>query len=121
LQIVPDEPQVIIGREESNQKSFTYDYIFGDSSTQLEIYSELALPLVKQFLQGFNATILAYGQTYSGKTYTMGSSNNDNTPLEQMGIIPRVFRDIFDRKVEDDDVFKVSFVEIYQEQVYQIY
>lgn len=59
VQIVPDEPQVVIGREESSQKSFTFDHVYGPLSTQDEIYKELAAPLVEQFLQGFNATILA--------------------------------------------------------------
>jgi Kinesin motor domain len=59
IKIIPNEPQVVIGREEASQKSFTFDYVYGPSSTQEEIYQELVEPLVGQFLQGFNATILA--------------------------------------------------------------
>jgi kinesin family protein 4/21/27 len=119
VQIVQNEPQVIVGREAS-RKTFTYDYVYGPSSTQNEIYKELAAPLVNQFLGGFNATILAYGQTFSGKTYTMGSSNEPNTSEEELGILPRVFNQLYDTKFEDDGldhVFKVSFLEIYQEKV----
>ncbi len=59
IHIVPDEPQVIIGREESTQKTFTFDYVYGPNSNQREIYDDLAAPIVSQFLEGFNATILA--------------------------------------------------------------
>lgn len=120
VQIVPNEPQIIVGREEANRKTFTYDYVYGPTSTQKEIYEDLAAPLVKQFLDGFNATILAYGQTFSGKTYTMGSSNVPNTSEEELGILPRVFNQLYDTKFEDDGVdhvYKVSFLEIYQEKV----
>lgn len=120
IQIVPNEPQIIVGREEANRKTFTYDYVYGPSSTQKEIYDELAAPLVNQFLCGFNSTILAYGQTFSGKSYTMGSSNRPNTSEEELGILPRVFNQIYHSKLENDEydhVFKVSFLEIYQEKV----
>jgi hypothetical protein len=53
----------------------------------------------------------------------MGSNNDENTPVEQRGIIPRVLQDILESHENDQDegvesVFKVSFVEIYQEQVH---
>lgn len=64
--------------------------------------------------------ILISGQTFSGKTYTMGSDNTQNTAANDHGIIPRVFNDIFENlKTEDGMVHlvKISFLEIYQEQV----
>jgi kinesin family protein 4/21/27 len=45
---------------------------------------------------GYNATILAYGQTGSGKTHTMGTGSTIGVPFEQVGIVPRVFKFIFD-------------------------
>lgn len=120
LHLVPDEPQIIIGKDEASQKSFTFDYVYGPNCSQNEIYSDLAAPLVNQFLQGFNATILAYGQTFSGKTYTMGSTDTPNSFPNERGIIPRVFQHILDNLPEEGslhNIVKVSFLEIYQEQV----
>lgn len=115
------ETQILIGREseqQENKRSFTYDKIFSQNSSQDDIYSNVAAPLVMQFFEGFNATILAYGQTFSGKTYTMGSGLTDNK--DAAGIIPRVFNDLFS-KIEQDPKWKyeikISFLEVYQEQV----
>jgi hypothetical protein len=53
--------------------------------------------LVDGFFCGYNATVLAYGQTGAGKTYTMGSGNNGGKLDEELGVIPRVMTDIFSR------------------------
>jgi len=42
-------------------------------------------------LLGYNVTILAYGQTSSGKTFMMGTSDNESIEPEDEGIIPRGF------------------------------
>lgn len=71
---------------------------------------------------GYNATILAYGQTGSGKTYTMGSSLASKE--EDEGIIGRVIKDIFNeidrRKEKIEFGLKVSFLEIYNEEIYDL-
>ena len=54
--------------------------------------------LVLGCFSGFNATVLAYGQTGSGKTYTMGSGFTLAVKEEDLGIIPRVIRLIFDEE-----------------------
>ncbi|KAL5032002.1 hypothetical protein RTP6_000158 [Batrachochytrium dendrobatidis] len=139
VHLVPGEPQVVVGKEldvasnptayangttgNSNQhqrKSFTFDSTYGPESTQREIFEGLVAPLMNQFFEGFNATILAYGQTFSGKTFTMGSSNDHKAPDDIRGIIPRVVLDIFEHIKRDADIeyqIRASFVEIYQEQI----
>jgi hypothetical protein len=59
---LPASPQVIIGIPDnaSTQKSFTFDHVFNPNAEQDEIYSQCVAPLLNQFLEGFNATILAY-------------------------------------------------------------
>ena len=77
--------------------------------------------LLEGFFTGYNATILAYGQTGSGKTYTMGSLNSFNLNEEDIGIIPRVIRSIFQeidkKKAKTEFLLKVSFLEIYNEEI----
>lgn len=71
---------------------------------------------------GFNCTVLAYGQTGSGKTYTMGTNyagGLDNSS----GIIPRVILDIFERLDQNVDLsatITCSFMELYQEELYDL-
>jgi hypothetical protein len=72
-------------------------------------------------LLGYNVTILAYGQTSSGKTHTMGTADNPSVPYQNKGIIPRAMATLFNtmntsalyanRKFS----MKVSFIEIYNE------
>jgi len=72
--------------------SFTLDRVFNVNSTQEEVYEFSARPVIESVLEGFNGTVLAYGQTSSGKTYTMmGNPDLD----DQKGMIPRSLEQIF--------------------------
>ena len=61
---IPQSSQVVIGIPDnsSTQKSFTFDHVFNADAHQEHVYEECVQPLIQQFLQGFNVTILAYGQ-----------------------------------------------------------
>lgn len=54
---------------------FTFDRVFGPATQQIEIYREVAGPVIHSVLGGFNGTIFAYGQTGGGKTWTMEVAN----------------------------------------------
>lgn len=45
--------------------------MFGPSAQQKDLYDQAVVPIVNEVLEGFNCTIFAYGQTGTGKTYTM--------------------------------------------------
>ena len=76
-----------------------------------------------QVLNGFNCTIFAYGQTGTGKTYTMSGDITDVLPIpESAGIVPRVLHRLFDRLSDDEqnkaeNSVKVSFIELYNEEL----
>lgn len=85
---------------------------------QIDIYLETARPIVDKVLEGYNGTILAYGQTGTGKTYTM--TGQPETPHSR-GIIPNTFAHIFGHiaKAKENQKFlvRVSYMEIYNEEV----
>ncbi|XP_076163701.1 kinesin-like protein 3A isoform X2 [Ptiloglossa arizonensis] len=117
LNVVNDEPQIIIS---NTDKAFTFNYVFSPDVGQEYFYNTAIKEMVKNIFQGYNVTILAYGQTGSGKTHSMGT-NYDET--EDMGVIPRAVQDIFDIiSSKEDWSFKVtvSFMELYQEQLYDL-
>lgn len=58
------------------------------NSTQEDVYTYSAKPVVDGVLEGFNGTVFAYGQTASGKTHTMEGSSLDGD--HEAGIIPRM-------------------------------
>ncbi|KAJ6626778.1 Kinesin-like protein KIF3A, partial [Pseudolycoriella hygida] len=84
----------------------------------IDLYIDTARPIVDKVLEGYNGTILAYGQTGTGKTYTM--SGNPESP-QTKGIIPNTFAHIFGHiaKAKDNQKFlvRVSYMEIYNEEV----
>ena len=92
--VEPGEPTV--GLSEKDKK--TFDFVFGQDSTQAEVFENSVASLVDGIFDGYNATILAYGQTGSGKTYTMGSAFDikNKVSADKLGIIPRAVLRIFD-------------------------
>ena len=77
-------------------KSFNFDKVFWPEEKQEYIFDTCTRNLVLGCFHGFNATILAYGQTGSGKTHTMGTGGSLGVSFEEVGIVPRVFKFIFD-------------------------
>jgi len=75
-------------------RTFNFDVVFDENTRQEEVYEKCAKDLVISCLNGYNTTILAYGQTGSGKTYTMGSSAAYNIDQGEVGIIPRVMKEV---------------------------
>ncbi|GAK64817.1 kinesin-domain-containing protein [Moesziomyces antarcticus] len=111
------------------RQAFSFDRVFSPADGQPQIFT-VAEPLIDRFMEGYNVTILAYGQTSSGKSYTMGTAAGDDIDYEplvagrapdpQMGIIPRAVARIFaamrnNKSSAIQYTAKVSFIEIYNE------
>ena len=117
---IPENNQIRLGKD----RDFTFDNVFGIDTPQPEIFEKCTKGLVLSCFEGYNATVLAYGQTGSGKTYTMGTSQRFNVLEEDLGIVPRVmgmiFSEIQQRKETAQFVVKVSFLEIYNEEIHDL-
>ncbi|OMJ89918.1 hypothetical protein SteCoe_7806 [Stentor coeruleus] len=100
-------------------QEFIYDWIFTPQSSQKLVYRKSSKPIIKAVLEGFNGTVLAYGQTSSGKTYTMMGSDIDCK--DKKGIIPRMVRTVFKQIMKTEEkiefLLKVSYCEIYMENI----
>jgi kinesin family protein 11 len=111
-------------------KSYQFDRVFGPKSHQLDVYRAVVEPLIEQVMIGYNCTVFAYGQTGTGKTFTMegGEMQNeagirwDSDPT--IGIIPRALAQIFDTLREQADSLeysvRVSFLELYNEEIFDL-
>uniref|UniRef100_A0A4W4DZP2 Kinesin-like protein n=1 Tax=Electrophorus electricus TaxID=8005 RepID=A0A4W4DZP2_ELEEL len=98
-------------------KTFTFDAVYDAGSKQSDVYDETVRPLVDSVLRGFNGTIFAYGQTGTGKTYTMQGQWAD---AERRGIMPSSFEHIFtniSRSKNQQYLVRASYLEIYQEEI----
>lgn len=100
---------------------FTYDKVFGEASSTKEVYDSVAKGIVGSACKGLHGTIFAYGQTSSGKTFTMqGSGTIEEGAQGGGGIVHMAASEIFSYiagTVEREFSVRASFLEIYNEEV----
>ncbi|KAG0032985.1 hypothetical protein BGZ81_009657 [Podila clonocystis] len=92
---------------------YAYDHALTGSDNEL-IYNSSVKNLVQSAMEGYNGTVFAYGQTSSGKTYTMSGTET------QPGITPRAVEDVFKYIRENSErefLLRVSYMEIYNESI----
>ncbi|KAJ2367173.1 Kinesin- motor protein, partial [Coemansia sp. RSA 2607] len=123
-------------------RAYHYDGVFGPKATQEHIYDKVVRPILHEVMQGYNCTIFAYGQTGTGKTYTMegdleGASSISRPSMAQFGspetptpsrmsaeagVIPRTLYNLFYAldKQSAEYYVRVSYVELYNEELHDL-
>ncbi|PWA58741.1 kinesin motor domain-containing protein [Artemisia annua] len=107
--VVPmDSNGIVLNFTENKTKLYNFDQVFHPDSSQNEVFSEVE-PVIKSALDGYNVCILAYGQTGTGKTFTM--EGNQDCP----GVVPRTIEALFKQAADSNHkfVFSFSMLEIY--------
>ncbi|KAJ6800792.1 kinesin-like protein KIN-5C isoform X2 [Iris pallida] len=115
--------QTIAGKQ--IDRVFTFDKVFGPSAKQKDLYDQAVVPIVNEVLEGFNCTIFAYGQTGTGKTFTMegdcrkGKIGPNGQLPSDAGVIPRAVKQIFDTLESQNAEYsvKITFLELYNEEI----
>ncbi|KAG0258401.1 hypothetical protein BG011_003331 [Mortierella polycephala] len=100
-------------RERRAAVDYAYDHALTGSDNE-RIYTASVKSLVQSAMEGYNGTVFAYGQTSSGKTYTMSGTGR------QPGITPRAVEDVFKYIRENSErefLLRVSYLEIYNESI----
>ncbi|CAN3376211.1 hypothetical protein DIURU_004677 [Diutina rugosa] len=118
------EPHVTVAVPNTDPKTYALDGVFGGNASQQLVYDTVVRPLVSQFLSGTSVTVFTYGQTGTGKTYTMVGEHNSARVSDDVtedlprgaGIIPRVHQQIF-QEMSADHTLECSFIELYNEQL----
>ncbi|XP_020273784.1 kinesin-like protein KIN-14J isoform X2 [Asparagus officinalis] len=99
---------------DNSKKQFKFDHVFSPKDNQEIVFAE-TLPVVKSVLDGYNVCIFAYGQTGTGKTFTM-----EGTP-ENRGVNYRALEELFRSSIERSSMiryeFLVSMLEVYNEKI----
>ncbi|XP_058508009.1 kinesin-like protein KIF11 isoform X2 [Solea solea] len=113
--------------DKTSRKTYTFDMVFGPAAKQIDVYRSVVCPILDEVIMGYNCTVFAYGQTGTGKTFTM---EGERSPDEQFtweedplaGIIPRTLHQIFEKLSENGTEFsvKVSLLEIYNEELFDL-
>ncbi|CAK9003843.1 unnamed protein product [Durusdinium trenchii] len=106
--------------------TYCFDFMraFAEAATQEDVFEHVGKPVVSDVLNGYNGTVLAYGQTSSGKTYSMFGPESETTTTprpELQGIVPRAARQVFQHIEESleytEFTLRCSFMEVYKEKM----
>ncbi|RKF63023.1 Kinesin-like protein 6 [Erysiphe neolycopersici] len=96
-------------------QTFAFDRVFDENTTQAEVYEATARELLDSVLDGYNATVFAYGATGCGKTHTITGT------AQQPGIIFLTMQELFEKIAERSDEkqtdVSLSYLEIYNETI----
>ena len=100
---------------------FTFDEVFDIGTSQEEVFNVSAKPAVNSVLEGYNSTIFAYGQTGTGKTFTMEGFTYNNMDNSR-GIIPRTIESIFSYIESNSNkntkfIIRAAYLQIYNEMI----
>lgn len=103
-------------------RTYPFDVVFGPEADQALIYHEVVSPMLEEVLMGYNCTLFAYGQTGTGKTYTMQGDLTPTpmgNPSAHAGMIPRVLFRLFHQLETStaDYSVKISYIELYNEEL----
>ncbi|KAL4241190.1 TRAFAC class myosin-kinesin ATPase superfamily protein [Abortiporus biennis] len=103
------------GTKRYKDRRFIFDKVFRNDARQTDVYEGTAKPLLKNLLDGYNATIFAYGATGCGKTHTI--SGTDEDPGIIYLTMADLFQEIEDRREDHNVDVVVTFLEIYNEEI----
>lgn len=103
-------------------KDFTFDAVYDQNTLQSKFYDDTGYAIVESVMDGYNGTIFAYGQTGTGKTFTMVGPGemSDGVNPELAGVIPRTFDHIFkniNTTPTKKFLVRASYLEIYNEEI----
>ena len=106
-----DRTDIVQGRTHQ----YTLDRVYGPTQTTRELYTHSVQNLVHAAMDGYHASVLAYGQTSTGKTHTMSG-----TP-QHPGLIPLAIQDCFQYITQQSEareyLLRVSYLEVYKEHI----
>eukprot|EP00747_Dinoflagellata_sp_TGD_P162684 gnl/TRDRNA2_/TRDRNA2_180553_c0_seq1.p1 gnl/TRDRNA2_/TRDRNA2_180553_c0~~gnl/TRDRNA2_/TRDRNA2_180553_c0_seq1.p1 ORF type:complete len:1036 (-),score=198.18 gnl/TRDRNA2_/TRDRNA2_180553_c0_seq1:71-3178(-) len=120
--VILEDPQITAADDylrlnKSKERRFAFDEAFGYDAVQNQVYLRTTQPLIPGVLQGFNATVFAYGATGAGKTFTM--LGNPSQPGIMMLTLQDLFSEVAAQKEQEHKAFEVkcSFLEVYNENI----
>lgn len=115
VELEPELHRLKLRKNNWDSDTFQFDEVLTDHASQKRVYEVVAKPVVESVLQGYNGTIMAYGQTGTGKTYTLGHLDEEDD--SNRGIMVRAVEDILAGISLKDDSVTVSYLQLYMEMI----
>lgn len=115
VELQPELKRLKLRRNNWDLDTYEFDEVFTEFASQKRVYEVVAKPVVESVLEGYNGTVMAYGQTGTGKTYTLGQLGEEDTA--ERGIMVRAMEDILAEFSPEFDSVYVSYLQLYMETV----
>ncbi|KAH7427013.1 hypothetical protein KP509_10G026100 [Ceratopteris richardii] len=115
VELEPELHRLKLRKNNWDYETFQFDEVLTEHASQKRVYEVVGKPVVESVLQGYNGTIMAYGQTGTGKTYTLGRLDEEDD--SNRGIMIRAVEDLLSGISLKDDCVTVSYLQLYMETV----
>ena len=98
------------------ERSYTFTSVFNEETPQERIFEDVAVPLLKRFVNGIDALLFAYGATSAGKTFTVKGTD------EEPGLLPRMVESLLTQPPPKniERGLLVSCAEVYNERIHDL-
>lgn len=115
VELQPELKRLKLRKNNWDADTYEFDDVLTEFASQKRVYEAVAKPVVESVLDGYNGTVMAYGQTGTGKTFTLGHLGEDDT--SSRGIMVRAMEDILAKISPETDSVSVSYLQLYMEAV----
>ncbi|XP_044508679.1 kinesin-like protein KIN-UC isoform X5 [Mangifera indica] len=119
VELQPELKRLKLRKNNWSSESYRFDEVFTETASQRRVYEVVAKPVVESVLDGYNGTIMAYGQTGTGKTYTVGRLGKEDA--SERGIMVRALEDIIAGTSLSSDGVEVSYLQLYMESIQDLF
>ncbi|RDX70870.1 Kinesin-like protein KIN-UA, partial [Mucuna pruriens] len=115
VELQPELKRLKLRKNNWDADTYEFDEVLTEFASQKRVYEVVARPVVESVLDGYNGTIMAYGQTGTGKTYTLGRLGEEDNAAR--GIMVRAMEDILADVSLETDSISVSYLQLYMETI----
>ncbi|XP_075522869.1 kinesin-like protein KIN-UB isoform X2 [Primulina tabacum] len=115
VELQPELKRLKLRKNNWDSDTFEFDDVLTEFASQKRVYEAVAKPVLESVLDGYNGTVMAYGQTGTGKTYTLGRLGKEDTA--DRGIMLRAMEDILEEVSPENDLVSVSYLQLYMETI----
>ncbi|CDP09862.1 unnamed protein product [Coffea canephora] len=115
VELQPELKRLKLRRNNWDSDTFEFDEVLTEFASQKRVYEVVAKPVVEGVLDGYNGTVMAYGQTGTGKTYTLARLGEEDKSAR--GIMVRALEDILAEISPETDSVSISYLQLYMETI----
>ncbi|XP_039042607.1 kinesin-like protein KIN-UB isoform X2 [Hibiscus syriacus] len=118
VELQPEFKRLKLRKNNWESETYEFDEVLTEFASQKRVYEVVAKPVVESVLDGYNGTVMAYGQTGTGKTFTLGQLGEEDTSAR--GIMVRSMEEILTNVSPGTDSVSVSYLQLYMETIHDL-